>query len=247
MNDYKLKVFCDFDGTITKHDVWENSLARFIRNRERYGEILDDFYSLRIGAQECNRRLLEIIEDFNFDEFHKYLDAEELDDYFKEFVEYCKVKDMDLFVVSGGFEYYINYIFKREGIDVKYFCSSLKFDPIEGTGNHKLSCEFPYADENCPLCETSKRNILINNTNDLYDEVSVYIGDSVSDYCVVNYADIVFAKGRLASFCWKNNITYFEYFSFKDVMNKLDKLINSKKIKHRQTAKTNRKDVLLGG
>jgi 2-hydroxy-3-keto-5-methylthiopentenyl-1-phosphate phosphatase len=93
----------------------------------------------------------------------------------------------------------------------------------------------------------SKRNVLISNTNDLNNEVSVYIGDGVSDFCVSHYADVVFAKKTLASHCWKNNITYFEYKTFKDVIKKLIKLIEQNKIKQKQTAKYNRRDVLLGG
>jgi len=93
----------------------------------------------------------------------------------------------------------------------------------------------------------SKRNVLINNTNDLDGEVSVYIGDGVTDYCAVNYADIVFAKDKLASYCWKRNITYFEFKTFFDVMNKIEKLETKNRIKHRQEAKLKRRDVLMGG
>ena len=93
----------------------------------------------------------------------------------------------------------------------------------------------------------SKRNILINNTNDLDNEVSVFIGDGISDFCASNYADIVFAKKRLASYCWKNNITYHDFKNFQDVIEKLELLKSKNKIKHKLTAKNLRKDVFLGG
>ena len=93
----------------------------------------------------------------------------------------------------------------------------------------------------------SKRNILINNTNDWDNEISVFIGDGVSDYCASNFADIVFAKKRLASYCWKNNITYYEFKNFNDIIIKLEKLKIKHKMRQRQNARILRRDVFLGG
>ena len=85
----------------------------------------------------------------------------------------------------------------------------------------------------------------MNSTGD--DEISVFIGDGFSDACVVNYADIVFAKKSLASYCWKNNITYFEYQTFGDIIKKLQNLLVNKTLKHRQAAKLKRREVFLRG
>jgi 2-hydroxy-3-keto-5-methylthiopentenyl-1-phosphate phosphatase len=93
----------------------------------------------------------------------------------------------------------------------------------------------------------SKRNVLMANTNELEKEISVFIGDGVSDFCVSNYADIVFAKQKLASYCWKNNITYYEYKDFNDIKNKFMKILEKESFKQKQNAKTLRKEVLFGG
>ena len=85
------------------------------------------------------------------------------------------------------------------------------------------------------------------NTDELNKEISVFIGDGVSDFCVSSYADVVFAKHKLASYCWKNNITYYEYKDFRDIKNKFIKLIEKGLFKQRQNAKTLRKEVLFGG
>lgn len=245
--NYKLKIFCDFDGTVAINDVWVTALGKFVKDTEAFNKLSDDYCSLEINAQDCNIRSLELVEEFTLETFNNYLDEENIDPHFNDFVEYFEAQGDEVFIVSGGLEYYIKYILKRENIDIKVFGTELVTTPLEGTGYLKPEVRFPYADENCDKCEVSKRNILINNTNDLYNEVSVFVGDGISDYCVVNYADIVFAKKRLASYCWKNNITYFEFDTFSDVKKKLIKLRGENKIKHRQFAKTNRKDVLLGG
>ena len=250
MKRYKLKIFCDFDGTVTKNDVWVASLGKFIKDKKKLDLICEEFSSLLITARECIRKELALVEDFNLEKFNSYLDKEELDDYFKEFLEFCRKNDFEVVLVSEGLDYYIDYILKRENLNLKFFSNKLVLNSSKKESNvdtFEIGCAFPYSDETCNWCGMSKRNILISNTNDLNDEVSVYIGDGVSDFCVSHYADIVFAKNALASHCWKNNITYFEYKTFKDVIKKLIKLIEQNKIKQKQTAKYNRRDVLLGG
>jgi len=242
MKNYRLKIFCDFDGTITKKDVWINSFGKFINDKEQFETICEDFNSEKINAREANERQLQLVENFSYEKFNEYLYSEEIDEYFKDFIEYCWEKDYEVIIVSGGYGYYIDFILKKENIDMKFFGCDLK-----QSEDKKLTSVYLYSDEYCQICDTCKRNILINNTNDLDNEVSVYVGDGISDQCVSGFADIVFAKGKLTSYCWKNNITYFEYKNFFDVKNKIIKLIGTNMIKHRQEAKIKRRDIFLGG
>jgi len=250
VKDYKLKIYCDFDGTVTKNDVWVSAFGKFIKDRKKFEIVCEEFISNVITARECNLRELDLIEDFSFEQLDKYLDEEELDDYFRDFLEYCSNNKYEITLLSEGLDYYINNILKREKLNLKFFSNKLVVKEIidkNGKKSTKLTCEFTYPDENCFYCGMSKRNILINNTNDLDNEVSVFIGDGISDFCASNYADIVFAKKRLASYCWKNNITYHDFKNFRDVMEKLELLKSKNKIKHKLTAKNLRKDVFLGG
>lgn len=243
MKKYSLKIYCDFDGTITLNDVWLNSLGKFIKDKQKLNELCEEFYSQKIGTREINRRHLALVEDFSFDKFNSYLDEEPVDIHFSGFVSFCKENNFDITILSSGLDYYISYILKRNNIDIKFYSSELIWDEKQNI----ITCQYVHTDEYCKLCDTCKRNLLINNTNDLENQVSVYIGDGVSDYCVSGYADIVFAKGNLASYCWKNNITYFDYNYFSDVKNKLIRLISTNKIKQRQEAGIRRKDIFMGG
>lgn len=249
MTKYKLKIFCDFDGTVTKKDVWVDALGRFISKKDKFELVCKDFDEGKITSRECIKRELSLVENFTFDIFDEYIYQQELDDYFYDFVDFCYENKFDIFLLSEGLDYYIQKVLDKFNLKLNFFSNTLKITEI--TTNDlkeiKLNCEFPYSDEHCNSCGMSKRNILISNTNDFEKEVSVFIGDGVSDFCVSNYADIVFAKGTLASYCWKNNITYYEYKNFNDIINKLIKLIDSNKIKQKQNAKTLRKDVLMGG
>ncbi|MBN1633006.1 MAG: HAD-IB family phosphatase [Ignavibacteria bacterium] len=247
MKYYILKIFCDFDGTVTKNDVWVNSLGKFIKDKEKFQQVCYEFDNAFISARECIKRELGLVGDFNFDKFNREVDKEEIDIYFHKFLSYCNENNYDIFLISEGLDYYINRILKREGLEhLKLFCNEMTYYTDEN-GKIILSCEFPYSDEVCSYCGMSKRNILITNTNDYENEISVLIGDGTSDFCAASYADIVFAKGKLASYCWKNNITYFEYKNFNDIINKIEKLKAGRQLKQRQTARGLRRDVFLGG
>ncbi len=241
MKNYKLKFFCDFDGTITKNDVWINSIEKFIKEKDKFDLICHEFFAQKIGSRECNLRQLELVKDFSFEKFNEYLETEQIDEYFREFLNFCNERTHEVYILSAGLDYYIDYILRKENLDVEFFSTKL----IVNDDQTKLSCEFPHSDEHCIWCETCKRNILINLTND--DEISILIGDGISDFCVSNYADIVFAKGKLASYCWKHNITYFEYQNFSDIISKVEKLSVTHRIKQRQESIIKRKDVILGG
>lgn len=243
---HTLKIFCDFDGTVTKKDVWVDALGKFIKDHDKFAVVCNDFAEGRITSRECIRRELDLVEDFNFDIFNKYIDTQELDDYFFEFIGFCVENNFEIVLVSEGLDYYIKYVLNKFNINLPFFANELVVTKDEN-GRNKLSCNFPHSDENCNACGMSKRNVLISKTDELGKEISVFIGDGVSDFCVSSYADIVFAKKGLASHCWKNNISYFDFSDFSDVKKKLIKLIDNNQIKQRQNARNLRRDVLLGG
>ena len=55
-----------------------------------------------------------------------------------------------------------------------------------------------------------------------------FIGDGISDICVLPYVDCVFAKRYLAKYCRNRNLDYLPYDSFQDVRNRLQSRFQSK-------------------
>ena len=45
----------------------------------------------------------------------------------------------------------------------------------------------------------------------------VYIGDGVSDFCVADKADVLYAKSKLLNYCKDKGIECVPYSSFKDI------------------------------
>lgn len=239
--NHKLKIFCDFDGTITSKDVWIESGEYFIKKKDEWQAVIKRFENQDIGARECFLNECSLIEDFNIPRFDEIIDNISLDSKFNDFYKFCIVNSFPLTILSEGMDYYISRILNNNGLEIPFY--SNKF--VYPAGGNKVGLEFPYSDSECTKCGCCKRNLLLNMTGD--DEISVLIGDGFSDTCVAQYADMVFAKSSLASYCWKNNITYFEYNDFGDIQKKLEKIIEKKVIKPRQNARKNRKDVYLRG
>jgi 2-hydroxy-3-keto-5-methylthiopentenyl-1-phosphate phosphatase len=86
---------------------------------------------------------------------------------------------------------------------------------------------------------------MLNSAAD--DDIIVYAGDGFSDRCPVRYADFVFAKRQLIKHCQEQNITFFEFNNFGDVQARLEKILQSKRIRHRQEAVMARREVFMQG
>ena len=79
------------------------------------------------------------------------------------------------------------------------------------------------------------------------DDLLVYVGDGFSDRCPAPYADIVFAKAELQSFCQEKNISYYEYCSFQDVQARIEQLLQHKRIRKRHAAEAMRQALYVAG
>ncbi|MFZ1321456.1 MAG: hypothetical protein WAT71_07860 [Ignavibacteria bacterium] len=245
MKSYRLKIFCEFRIILSDSDSIINSLKNFIPEKsfKTLAEIEESYNSENLSTREYFSHIYDLVSNFPLEISDSDFDLIKTKNSFKEFISFCKENDHELFIVSDIFDLYIHKELRREKISSKYFSG----ERINNPDSDKLEIFYPYTDDYCKLCNTCKRNILISNTNDLGNEISVYIGDGISDQCVSGFADIVFAKGKLASYCWKNNITYFEFDDFSDIISKLIKPENNKFIKQRNEALVRRRDVLMGG
>lgn len=244
MSGHKIKIYSDFDGTITNGDVWDTWIRlgnHFIKDKEKWSQVIRDFEAQKIGARECYHRELELMEGFNLDEFNRIIDTQPLDSGFLEFLKFCTEQDIPFTILSEGMDYYIERILLNNNLVLPYYANRL----LIADDKKSIALDFPYSDSECTKCGCCKRNLLMNMTGD--DEISILIGDGYSDTCVAHYADIVFAKKALASYCWKNNITYFDYVTFNDIRKKIEKIISQKKFNQRQTAKLNRRSLFLRG
>jgi 2,3-diketo-5-methylthio-1-phosphopentane phosphatase len=231
---WKPHIFSDFDGTITLSDICIDII-------EHFGELEPYFSQLASGELKLRDFWIKVLKTFpenvSFEDLYNFAkEKSEVDAYFLDFISFCKENQIPFEILSDGFDFYIKAILEKLKLeDVPFYANS-----IVKLGN----CFYPvfnYANDSC-LCKnvgSCKRNIALSLLKD--DAVLIYIGDGYSDFCMVEYSDIVFAKGVLSKYCNKYRIPHYNYKSFKDIKDILKKLIETNEFRQRRQAKLNRK------
>lgn len=236
MMDKIFKIFVDFDGTISKEDVGE-SIFREFGDKEIVNSIIARLLNDEISAKECWLLLCNSIEKIDLAKLEIFIDKLEIDSTFKTLDKYCANNNIQLIVLSDGFDLYINRIFEREKLNhLKVYSNKLEIDE-----NNHLIPVFPYFDVNCSTSANCKRNHIINLSSD--DDFTVFIGDGNSDKYPVQFCDFIFAKEDLLKFCELERITYFPYRNFDDVILKIEQLKSKKRLKKRHQAELKRKEI----
>lgn len=238
--DKVFKIFIDFDGTITTTDVGEALFVKF-GDPDAVAKVIERYKDNNVTAKECWLLLCNSIKELDLREFNNYIDSFEIDSTFPAFVEYCVKNEFEHYVLSDGFDYYINRIFKKENMeDLKVYSNKLEI-----LKNNRLIPHFPYLDEESKSSANCKHNHIINHSGD--EEFTIYIGDGISDTETAQYCDFIFAKDSLLKYCEKERITYFPYRNFDDVKDRIESLRSKKRLKKRHQASLKRREVYLRG
>ena len=246
-----IRIFTDFDGTITRRDVGDALFAHFGGSRAL--DAVREYIAGTISAVECFRRECAACGSVPLDQLHSFLDQEEIDSSFPEFVKFCRREALFLSVVSDGMDYYIRRILGRFGLDeLDVHANNLALVPGGSRTDVRFEPQFPNRDELCDRCASCKRNYLVTASAD--DDLIVYVGEGYSDRCPVQFADLVFAKDDLRNYCREENISSFEYNSFDDIRQRLVKLLEKRRpdgsiagVRKRRRAELARRDLFIGG
>jgi len=240
MQNRNFKIFVDFDGTISQKDIGEEMFLQF-GDAEKANDIAQKWMNFSIKAVDAWKETCDTVKNFEHQDFDLFLNEIEIDNGFKNFVQWCSYNNCDLKILSDGFDYYIHKFLKREELNhIDCRCNNLSF----GLEN-KLIPQFPFTDEECTKCANCKRNHILNLTSD--EDYTVYVGDGFTDFCPAQYCDFIFAKKSLLKYCEKNRITFYPYNNFNDVIKKLDELKEKKRLKKRYQAELKRKELYISG
>jgi 2-hydroxy-3-keto-5-methylthiopentenyl-1-phosphate phosphatase len=245
-----INIFTDFDGTVTRRDVGDLMFETF--GGERCRTIVQEYREERLPAAECFRRECEACAAVSEAELDAFLDRQEIDETFVAFVRYCRSRGFACYVLSDGMDYYIGRILRRCALgDLPVYSNTLRFAPAGEHGRVRFSPEFPYADEVCDRCACCKRNHLLTLSGD--DDIIVYIGEGYSDRCPARFADVIFAKDELLRYCRAENISCYEYRTFADIQDRLERLANNRRaggsaagLRKRRQAERARRDLFVG-
>jgi len=232
----EFKIFIDFDGTITTTDVGE-AIFRQFGNTEKVNKIIEDLLDDKISARDSWIELCNSVESITKKKLDDFIDQMEIDSTFIDFISFCKVNEIDHYILSDGFDYYLDRILTQENLSVKYFANILS------VSDNKLIPSFPYLDFDFSSSANCKRNHIINHSSD--EDFTVFIGDGNSDKYTVQYCDFIFAKDDLLKFCEKERISYFPFNNFDDVRQIMTKLLSKKRLKKRHQAELKRREAYM--
>ena len=241
-----IRIFTDFDGTITLQDVGDAMFERF--GGPQCKECINEYREGAISAVECFRRECALCNRVNVSDLNAFLDLQEIDSSFVGFTKYCRTQDFECTILSDGMDYYIQRILRNCGMgigEVPFYANVLNLVPLSGTDLVSFDPGFPYTDEICQRCACCKRNRLLALSGD--DDVVVYVGEGYSDRCPVKFADVVFAKDDLLGYCRAENIGCYEYRTFADIRERLVSLQGQAQgLRKRRQAERLRRDVFIG-
>lgn len=235
MTEFRPKIFVDFDGTISQKDVGNEFFRKFGNEAESLKAVAE-WKAGDLSGRELTVREAEFVRVTRQDAL-EYVDHFKIDSRFKDFVGYCKSKSLELTVLSDGLDFYIDRIFEMNAItDVPFYSNHVHFD------SGSIRVDFPH-ESDCAKCGNCKGRQILTRTG--IDDIVIYIGNGFSDRCAVKYADVIFAKDELLKYCEENNITYFPFANFGDVIEKLNKILGNGKLKKRPRAELMRREAFL--
>lgn len=204
-----VQVLCDFDGTITNQDIGFNIIQTFAG--PGWHEIEDAYQRGEKGSQEALRDIFALTH-VSKETLTRYVEQRfHVDPDFTAFLDLCRKQSIAVTVLSDGFDFYIDLMFRKFNVDVPYLANKLQVVDC------KLQAEFPHSSSGrCGACGNCKLDFARQVKRSGHK--IIYIGDGHSDKCVSELADVVFAKDVLAEYCGKQKIAFHPFTSFKDIL-----------------------------
>ncbi len=216
MFDEISSIFLDFDGTITKQDT-VNSFFKIFAKPE-WINVEQEWINGKISSCTCMQLQLDLIDNLTEEKFYNFLNSIQIQDGFIKFCTLAEQNNKNIAVISDGFDYFIEYILKKENINTPFFANKLDF--LKENGFLKFKLSFPNTDNACPLSLGSCKCAKVKNLT-AEDEKFLFAGDGLSDRCIASKAHLLFAKNSLKNHCVKNGMNFSEFNDFNDILNRL--------------------------
>jgi 2-hydroxy-3-keto-5-methylthiopentenyl-1-phosphate phosphatase len=198
-----VRVFVDFDGTISVGDTTDLILESFADPSWR--TIETDWVAGRIGSRECLARQIDLVRA-SPETLDAFARAAAIDPHFSAFAALCATHRLPVAVVSDGLDRIAGTMLARAGLALPIVANHL-----EWVGGDRWRLGFPHAREDCRATAGHCKCATIAAEP---AGLRILIGDGRSDFCAAAAADLVIAKGALAVYCGKNGIAFEPFIDF---------------------------------
>ena len=202
-------LLCDFDGTVTQHDIGLTTMQTFAR--PGWWEIEHAWRRGDISSMECMTRQFALV-NVSQQQFRRFVERQALDPAFGDLVQLCRNVGAGLIILSDGLELYIRWLLQKHGLtDLHVIASHGRFDHDD-----RIVCSFPHQHPICKRHGNCKLAHLLRARR--HSARIIYVGDGYTDFCPAAHADIVFAKDVLARYCQRAGIPALPFDRLADVV-----------------------------
>jgi 2-hydroxy-3-keto-5-methylthiopentenyl-1-phosphate phosphatase len=209
-----MRIFCDFDGTISQVDTTDHILSLFAG--PAWETLEDDWLAGRITAAACMQAQIGLIAASEA-ELDQALDSVELTPGFRDFATWCADQDIALTIVSDGVDRFIRRILARHGLAGLPVISNRLVGDETGRG-----LDQPWRRVGCAAGSGVCKCAVVDAAAPGEAGPLVFIGDGRSDFCVSARADILFAKDSLAAYAADRGMAFHRLDDFHNVTQALD-------------------------
>lgn len=206
MNNTRVQIYCDFDGTITTRDTIVYLTEKHGAGAGYRKEMLEAIKSGRLSVFDVIRQELQTVK-LSWEEAQRSLSRNiEIDPTFPGFVNWCRRNSLSLHVVSSGLEPTVRLFVGDFGLSI-----------------HAHPVEFDPQGWRYQVRDASRKSVVL----DLARKKGrvVYVGDGTSDVDAIPFADVLFAKSFLEGYCLRQQIAYEPFESFVDVRERLEEYL----------------------
>ena len=233
-----VRIFMDFDGTMTREDVGEE-LFRHFCGTEYFDAVREQWVAGKLSAIEGYTRLCEGAMELTPTALQDFLGRYEIDPSVPRFISWCEEQGFPCTIVSDGSDAYIEPLLQRAGVNIPVISNELRWE------RGRPVMRFPHSDARCPGIANCKSNHVALLSQD--EDLIVYIGDGDSDFEAAQYADFVFARGTLERYCQEQNITFRRFYNFTTVRETLSLMLRQRKLRRRRRAEIHRQQLWARG
>ncbi len=218
---FKIQVFCDFDGTITKKDTVDLLLSELADPEWEAIETL--WVRGEISARECMARQVPLIKG-GWTAVSGLLDKLETSEGVNEFVDWCRSLSIPFVVVSDGLDRVIEYMLAKSSVRANAVFANHLIESENGDFSLQASARPRLAGCQSGVC---KCQIVGSQA---YRTIRVVIGDGRSDFCWAKEADLLFSKGKLSEYAEAQKIAYNNFDNFLEIKNSLQALLEGRAV-----------------
>jgi len=190
----RVLILCDFDGTVSTKDTVSSLIGKHITSPEWRFHV-KRYFRDEIGSKGVYEAVAPHMRMTRGDLEDFVRRHAALDTGFPGFLEWADSQQIDVKIVSDGFDATITTLFRNHGINgVEIFANNLILDE-----SGQVTIRSPYSNPDCGKCGTCKLEIL-RKFRAHYDRI-ILIGDGESDRHAAKEADMVLALHDLFVYC----------------------------------------------